>query len=196
MNLSILIAAVLLAVPADKPAGKPADKPADKPAAAAPAAPGMDMSKVGPASRKPKDEKVVKKDIDAFLKAQDETAKKHDQEAMLAAIDFPVYMVSDDAKGVVTAKAYTKEEYVAMMKPFFESMPKDMQVTHKYAVTILSDAMAEVLDDATMTVGKTKSVGKSASLIVKKDGKWMWKVMAEAGWGGMEQPAPAAAPAK
>ncbi|HEY3452595.1 MAG TPA: hypothetical protein VGK67_39995 [Myxococcales bacterium] len=193
MNLSILVAAVLLAAPADKPA----DKPAAAAPAATPAAPGMDMSKVGPASRKPKDEKVVKKDIDAFLKAQEDIAKKHDQEGMLAAIDFPVYMISDDAKGVVEAKAYTKDEYVAMMKPFQESMPKDMQVTHKYTVTILSDAIAQVMDDATMTVGKQKSGGKSSSVIVKKDGKWMWKTMVEAGWAGMEkQPAPAAAPAK
>ncbi|MGC4121364.1 MAG: hypothetical protein QM765_43665 [Myxococcales bacterium] len=182
MNLSILVAAVLLAAPADKPAGAPA---------------GMDMSKVGPASRKPKDEKAVKKEIDAFLKGQEEAAKKHDQEGMLAAIDFPVFMATDDAKGTVESKMYTKDEYVAVMKPFYENAPKDMQVTHKYTVTILSDAIAQVLDDATMTVGKQKSGGKSSSLLIKKDGKWMWKTMVEAGWGGMEQQAaPAAAPAK
>lgn len=184
MHLSILVAAVLLAAPADKPA------------ATAPAGP--DMSKMGGASRKPKDEKAVKKEVDAFLKAQEDLAKKHDQEGMLAAIDFPVYMVTDDQKGVVEAKAYTKDEYVAMMKPFYEAMPKDLQMSHKYAVTVLSDAMAEVIDDVTTTVGKQKSTAKSVSLLVKRDGKWMWKTMIEAGWGGMDQPtaAPAAAPAK
>ena len=32
---------------------------------------------------------------------------------------------------------------------------------------------------------KAKMVGRNTGVLVKRDGKWKWKVMAEAGWGGM-----------
>ncbi|MBI5544671.1 MAG: hypothetical protein HY901_12335 [Deltaproteobacteria bacterium] len=177
--LALILSATFLAAPADKPAAPSAGQPT------------MDLTKVGPASRKPKDEKVVKKEVDDFLKQHDETAKKNDLNAMMVMMDFPVFMVTDDAKGVVEAKLFSKDEYVATMKPWFENMPKDMTTTHKYATTILSDALVEVTDDSTTTVGKQKTSGKSVSILVKREGKWMWKSMVEAGWGGMEkQPRP------
>ena len=84
-----------------------------------------------------------------------------------------------------------------MMKPFFENMPKDSKMTHKPTITVLSDSLANVvLDDFTMTIGKQKMSGRNAGLLVKRDGQWKWKVMVEAGWGGMKQPAAAPAPAK
>lgn len=184
--LALIISTSLFAAPADKPASTPG------------AAPAMDYTKMGPASRKPRDEKAVRKEIDAFLKANDESAKKNDMDGMLALIDFPVYMVTDDAKGAVEAKAYTKDEYVAMMKPYFDNAPKDVSTQHKYSTTVLSDALAQVMDDSTMIIGKTKIPGTSVNLLVKRDGKWLWKTMVEAGWGGAQQQpaAPTPAPAK
>ena len=35
-----------------------------------------------------------------------------------------------------------------------------------------------------MAMGKQKSEWKSHSLVVNKDGKWMFKEMVEGGWGG------------
>ena len=155
-----------------------------------------DMSKMGPASRKPTDEKKSKKEIEEMFKKAEAADKAGDMEAMAALHDFPVFMATDDAKGTVESKAYSKEEFVAMMKPFFENMPKDTKTTHKPAVVVLSDSLANVTDDFTMTMGKTKISGKNSGLLVKVDGNWKWKVMAEAGWGGMTPPAdskPAAA---
>jgi hypothetical protein len=105
---------------------------------------------------------------------------------MLARLDFPVYMATDDMKGVPEAKEYSREKYTATMKPFWDNMPKDMQTTHNPNITVLSDAMAVVIDDFTMKVGSQKTGGKNVSLLVKRDGQWKWKVMAEPGWGGME----------
>ncbi|MBL8922262.1 MAG: hypothetical protein JNJ54_25655 [Myxococcaceae bacterium] len=172
-------------------------------AEAAAAAPGMDMSKMGPWSRKPADEKKTKKEVEDFFKKDDEASTKGDMEGMLALIDFPVFMATDDAAGAVTATPTSKEDWIAEMKPFFENMPKDSKTTHKRNITILSDALANVSDEYTMTAGKNKMVGRSMGLIVKVGGSWKWKVMAEAGWGGMGPPkaeakaaaAPAAAPA-
>ena len=48
-------------------------------------------------------------------------------------------MVTDDLKGVPEAKQYSREEYIAEMKPMFEGMPKDMKMTHKPTITVLSE---------------------------------------------------------
>ncbi|MBE2248357.1 MAG: hypothetical protein IAE78_02335 [Myxococcus sp.] len=160
------------------------------------APPAMDMTKMGPAARKVTDEKKTKKELEAFFKAADEADKKGDFEAGVAAIDFPVYMATDDLKGVPEARAYSKDEYVAMMKPMMENMPKDVTTTHKRSITVLSDSLANVVDDWTMTMGKVKTTGKNATLVVKVGADWKLKTMVEAGWGGMSAPAAAPAPAK
>src|SRR5687768_11476923 len=80
-------------------------------AKAAPAgAPGdMDMTKVGPWSRKPTNEAATKKEIAAFFKEEEELSKKDDFDAVLARIDFPVTMITDNSKGVAKVEAWSKE---------------------------------------------------------------------------------------
>ena len=145
----------------------------------------MDMTKIGPAARKPTNEKQTKQEVTAFFKAMEDAHKKGDFEAVLAAHDFPLFMATDDLKGMPEAKMYSREEYAAEMKPFFENMPKDMKMTHKPTITVLSDSLVNVVDDFTMTMNKQKISGKNSGLLVKRDGKWLWKTMVEAGWGGM-----------
>lgn len=163
-------------------------KPAAAPAAPAQGGAMMDMSKMGPEARKPTNEKATKKEIEDFFKKQEEAMKKNDMEAATSAVDFPIYMATDDMKGMPEAKEYGREQYIAMMKPFHDSMPKDMKVTHKPTITVLSDSLANVTDDFTMMMGKQKMSGRNAGLLVKRDGQWKWKVMVEAGWGGMAPP--------
>lgn len=151
--------------------------------AAAPAKP--DMSKMGPWTRKPTDEKKTKKEITAFFKHGEEMEKKGDQAAMLADVDFPVYMMTDNSKGVPSGEEWNQEKYVQVMKPFWENMPKDAKPTHKWAITVLSDSMASVVDDFSMTMGGHKVSGRNMSVLFKRDGQWKWKVMGEAGWGDM-----------
>lgn len=149
---------------------------------------GMDMSKMGPWTRKPTDEAKTKKEIVEFFKAEEELAKKGDFEAVLGRIDFPVFMLTDDAKGTPEAASYDRAAYAEMMKPMYENMPKDLVTTHKPTVTVLSDSLVNVTDDFTMTVGKQKLTGRNMTVLVKRDGQWKWKVMGEAGWGGMSGP--------
>lgn len=164
----------------------------------------MDMSKMGPWTRPATNEKQTKKEILDFFKKEDELMAKGDMDAMFARIDFPVFMATDDSKGNPEARPYSREEYVAMMKPYFENAPKDTKTTHKPNVTVLSDSLAVVVDEFSMTHGKTKMSGKNMSLLAKVGGQWKFKTMVEAGWGDMEAPkdsapkaaaAPAAAPA-
>jgi hypothetical protein len=169
-------------------------KPAGQTAQTPPAGQMPDMSKMGPWSRKPTDEGKTKKDIQAFLKSSEETMKKGDFNAALAEIDFPVYMATDDSKGMTKAKEYSREQYTAMMKPMYENMPKDHQASHKHNITVLSDNLAMVVDDYTMSHNKQKFTGKSACLLVKKDNQWKYKTMTEAGWGDMSGPGTGGSP--
>lgn len=148
----------------------------------------MDMSKMGPGARKPTNEAQTKKELEALFKQLEQAEKNGNADVMFSAVDFPVYMATDDLKGVPETKEYSREEYIAMMKPMIENMPKDMKMTHKRTIAVLSDSLANVVDDFTMTMGKQKISGKNVMLMVKRDGQWKAKTMVEAGWGGMPPP--------
>jgi hypothetical protein len=180
MKASIVACVAGLALTTSALAAEQEAKPAGSSQAAA-----MDVTKMGPGARKPANAEKTRAEIKAFFAEEEKLAKKMDFEGMLSRIDFPVYMATDDLKGVPEAKEFTREEYVAIMKPFWENMPKDMKMTHKPNITVLSDSLAAVIDDFTITMGKQKVSGKNLSFLVKRDGQWKWKMMAEAGWGGM-----------
>jgi hypothetical protein len=141
-----------------------------------------DVAQMGPAARKVVDEKKVKKEIEAFFVKCDKV--ENDFEGALATIDFPYFMATDDLKGVPESQSYSREDYVKMMKPMWEGMPKDMKTKHKRTIVVLSDALANVVDDWQSTTGKTKISGRNASLVVKVSGEWKLKSVTEAGWGG------------
>jgi hypothetical protein len=164
-----------------------ASLPAASEEAKAPPAGGMDISKMGPWSRKTDDAKV-KKEIQKFLALADEAEKKGDMQAQMDTVDFPVYMTSDAAGGKIDAAEWSREKWEQMMKPFYENMPKDMKTTHKRTITVLSDSLANVTDEFVMTAGKQKLSGRNVALLVKRNGDWKWKSMTEAGWADMGEP--------
>lgn len=162
-----------------------------QPSGAQPAQGMPDLSKAGPWTRKPTNEAQTRKDVLAFFRQEDELMKKGDFEGALARIDFPIFMATDDSKGVPFAALFSREEYVREMKPMWEGMPKDVKVTHKPTVTVLSDSLVSMTDDYTMTLGGKKMSGRNMALLVKRDGQWKWKQMVEAGWGDVSQTAAA-----
>jgi hypothetical protein len=161
--------------------------------AAPPAAPaGMpDMSKVGPMSRPVT--KEDKKGVDEAFKAMQAAFKAGDINAAADLVDFPVIMLSDDSKGNAVSHNVNREQWVAVMKPMADGMPKDMKMTHKHSTTFLSDTLAVAISDEGMQMGKVKGKWKSLSVLTQKDGKWKFKQMAEAGWGDIPLPSAAAA---
>jgi hypothetical protein len=135
-------------------------------------------------ARKVTNEQASKKEIQSFFKAMDQASRKGDLDAALALIDFPILMVTDGAKGEVTAGAWSKEEWQQMMGPFYEKpMPKEIQTTHKPTIFVLTDSLATLIDDWTMTMSGKKVTGRSSMQLVKVDGKWRAKSMVEGGWG-------------
>lgn len=165
-------------------AAAPAPAPAAGAAAPAPAPAAMDMSKMGPGTRKPTNERQAKKDIEELYKRADAAEAANDTAARHAMIDFPVFMVTDDKSGVPSGELMTQATYDAAMAQNGE-MPKGMKMAHKLTISVLSDALATVVDDFTMTMGKNKMTGRNTSLVVKTGGMWKWKSMIEAGWGEM-----------
>jgi hypothetical protein len=143
----------------------------------------MDMTQFGPSTRKPTNEAKIRKEVEAFFKEEEAIMKRRDFDAALAQVDFPVFMATDNSKGVPKAAQFDRQQYAEMMKPMFDQMPADMQMTRKTNITVLSDALATYTCDFTVTLGKEKHSGRSAGLVVKRDGQWKWKAFFEAGWG-------------
>jgi hypothetical protein len=160
--------------------------------AAAPAG-APDMSKAGPMTRPVTKEKENKKGVDELYKAMEEAWKKGDVMALADMVDFPVIMLSDDSTGASQHFEASRDVWIAMMKPMAENMPKDAKVTMKHTAHFLSDTLGVVVEETSMTMGKTKGKWKGFSVVNYKDGKWKLKEMSEAGWGDMKPPSAASA---
>lgn len=128
-------------------------------------------------------EQQDRKEIQALMQRFDEAGTKGDIELALSQLDFPVLMVTDDAKGQAVADAWTREQWKERMAPAFSRPMKDAKITHKYTVFLLSDALANVTDEWSMTAAGKKRSARAASIVVRRDGKWLVKSMMEPGWG-------------
>jgi uncharacterized protein (TIGR02246 family) len=134
---------------------------------------------------KVKSEAKDKQEIQALLRSMDAAGRTGDLDAAVALIDFPVMMMTDDSKGEAMGDAWDREKWTEVMTPFYAKPMKDMKVTHKPNIFLLSDSLAAVADVATMTQGGKTLTTRSSMLLVRKDGKWRVKSMAEGGWGDM-----------
>jgi hypothetical protein len=180
-RFALCLAAVTLAVPAyaqERPGAG-----TDKSATGTGEAP--DMTKMGPMSRPVT--KEDKKGIDDLYKSMMDAFKAGDVSAAAENVDFPVIMLTDDATGTAKHTMLTREQWVAMMKPFVTNMPKDMKMSHKHTPYFLSDTLAAVIEETSVS-GKTKGKWKGLGVVTLKDGKWKFKELAEAGWGDMPMP--------
>ena len=143
----------------------------------------MDMNKMGPWTRKPTQEAKTKKEVQAFLKEEDDIMKRRDFQASVARVDFPVFMVTDDSKGVPKSEAYDQQKYTEMMRPMMEQGPEATNIKHNYDLTVLSDSLVSFSDDYTLTMEGKKRNGRSSGLLIKTNDGWKWKAYFEPGWG-------------
>ncbi len=148
----------------------------------------MDMSKMGPWTRKPANEAKIRKEVEAFFKEENTLMKNRDVQASLARTDFPFFWATDDSKGVPTGQPVDRQQQEQMVKDMFAQMPPDAKVTQKPTITVLSDSLATFTNDYTLTMGGKTYRGRNAGLVVKQDGQWKWKAMYEAGWGDASPP--------
>lgn len=158
---------------------------------AAPAAPAKTAEVKAPMTFTPR--KVTtedKKGIEAMYAAHEAACMKGEWETAAASVDFPIYMVTDNAKGEVWAANWDRKQWIDDMTASMNAMPKDAKMKHDRKYTFLTNEMAMVSDTVTGTMGSKKETWKSAGLVVKKDGKWMMKSMIEGGWGDMPSAKP------
>jgi hypothetical protein len=126
-----------------------------------------------------------KQEIQAALRSMDVAARTGDLDAAAALVDFPVTMMTDDSKGDAMGEAWSRERWTEVMKPFYDKPMKDMKITHKPNIFLLSDSLASVDDVCTMTQGGKTITSRNSAFFIRRDGKWRVKAMAEGGWGDM-----------
>jgi hypothetical protein len=136
-----------------------------------------------------------RKEIAAFIQMMDDAGRKGDLAAATALVDFPVLMVTDDSKGQASAVPWSREQWTQAMEPFYKN-PMGGKVTHRPTVFLASDSLATLNDVVTMTMGKRSMTSRNTSILVRKDGKWLVKVMMEGGWGDMMATLPQQTPAQ
>lgn len=134
---------------------------------------------------KVKNEVKDKKEITALFQAMETAAKSGDLEAAAALVDFPVMMMTDDSKGEAMGEPWSREQWVEVMEPFYAKPQKDMKVKHKPTIFLISDSLASVDDVCTMTMGGKTMTSRNSMFLVRREGKWRVKGMAEGGWGDM-----------
>lgn len=134
---------------------------------------------------KVKHEARDKQEIEALIRAMDAAGKAGDLEAATALVDFPVTMMTDDSRGQAMGEAWTRAQWVEVMRPFYEKPMKDLKVTHRPSIFLLSDSLASVDDVVTMTKGGKTTTGRNSMFLIRRDGAWRVKAMAEGGWGDM-----------
>jgi len=146
-----------------------------------------------------KNEKKDRQEIEALLKKMEAASAKGDIDAAMALIDFPVLMVTDDAKGEAGGETWTQAQWSEVMKPFYaKPAPPGSQTQGKRTFVLISDSLALVGAGWTMKMGPKKVSGTSGLILVRKGGAWKAKAMVEGGWGDMPMPGTAqgqAAPA-
>ncbi|GAO03787.1 nuclear transport factor 2 family protein [Anaeromyxobacter sp. PSR-1] len=130
-------------------------------------------------------EAADKKEILAVMKAMDAAAVNGDVEAAATLVHFPVLMATDDAKGQGSAEAWTREQWLEVMKPMYAKPMSDAKMAHNPTIFLVSDSLALVGDTWSMTMGKKKMAGRSAAMLVRVDGSWRFAAMMESGWGDM-----------
>jgi hypothetical protein len=136
----------------------------------------------------PAQEKKARQEILALFKKMEQAAQKGELDSAVALVDFPVLMLTDTKAGDAVGEPWEEEQWRKVMTPFYEQPMKDMKVTHNPKVFLVTEALASVDDDWTMTMGKKKTAGRSSSLLVRKGGEWKVKAMVEGGWGDMPMP--------
>ncbi len=130
-----------------------------------------------------RNEATDRQELQELFKQMDANSRAGDLEAAAAMIDFPVTMITDDSKGQASGEAWGRERWTEAMKPFYAKPMGDARITHKPTIFLLTDSIADVTDVYTMGQGKHAMTGRTSMILVRRDGKWRVKTMAEGGWG-------------
>ncbi|QWF82360.1 DUF4440 domain-containing protein [Amycolatopsis sp. CA-230715] len=118
--------------------------------------------------------------IEAWFRRYDELAEKIDLDGMADLAYFPLNLVTDGDERGAFAGQWTRQQYLEGMKAAMGSGEVSMDSTR--TPVFLTDSLAVVITDATMTWdGQTQTVSY-ADVLVKTDGRWLFQTMIQGGW--------------
>ena len=122
--------------------------------------------------------------IEALFTAAADLWRTDDMQALVTLYDLPIYVGTDNAAGAYQAAECGAEQLRAILTATIESERKDVSRTERRTPHFLSDSLAMVLVETSMTRnGDTLGSYTSAILVIKKGRLWRFKSGIEAGHG-------------
>lgn len=130
-------------------------------------------------------EAAWRQSIDAWFARYDHLSKAGDVEGMADMAAFPLQVVTDDSEGNGYAESWTRDRFVETMAEAMRGTPDNMQMDAVRTPFLLTESLAVVITDATVTIGGDVQTMRYADILVKHDGEWRFQTMAQGGWGDM-----------
>ncbi|MEX0800583.1 MAG: nuclear transport factor 2 family protein [Dehalococcoidia bacterium] len=127
----------------------------------------------------------LRESIDSWFARYDELSRKGDVEGMANMAMFPVHVVTDDSDGNGRAESWTRDQFVDIMTEAMKGMPENMRMEAVRTPFLLTDNLAVVITDATVTAGGEEQTLRYADILAKAGGDWKFQTMAQGGWGDM-----------
>jgi len=136
----------------------------------------------GPLSRRVTHED--KQGIEALFNAAADARRKEDMQALMTLYDLPIYAGTDNATGDYQDARCDGELLREILRATMQAEGKDVSRVERRTPHFLSDSMAMVLVETSVTRnGDALGSYPSAILVIKKGGVWRFKSGVEAGHG-------------
>jgi hypothetical protein len=122
--------------------------------------------------------------IEALFVAAADAWGKEDMQALMTLYDLPIYAGTDNAAGAYQAAECDSEQLRAILTATMQAERKDVSRTERRTPHFLSDSIAMVLVETSVTRnGDALGSYTSAILVIKNGGHWRFKSGVEAGHG-------------
>ena len=122
--------------------------------------------------------------IEALFVAAADARRKEDLQTLMTLYDLPIYAGTDNAAGAYQSTECGDEQLRAILTATIRTERKDTSRTERRTPHFLSDSMAMVLVENSVTRnGDALGSYTSAILVIKSGGRWRFKSGVEAGHG-------------
>jgi hypothetical protein len=119
----------------------------------------------------------------AWFKNYDSLAADNNADEMVEEAHLPITVITDDSRGECVTQQWSKDSFHASIKG---SAPgPDIKIENNRRPFFLSDNLAVVVTESMVSQNGEVRYMRYADVLAKKDGKWKFKCMIQAGWGDM-----------
>ena len=122
--------------------------------------------------------------VETLFTAAENAWRQRDVQALTTLYDFPIYVGTDDSAGVYQGGEWDAEQFRAAMTAMMNIDPGNVSRRDTRTPHFLSDSIAMVVVETSLTVGaREQAPYTSAVLVIKKGNEWRFKSGVEAGHG-------------